>query len=42
MSVEEKVCPTCRGRGAYTQGPYPATQCNHCGGKGYVIVEKKK
>lgn len=41
MSVEQVICGACGGRGGYTLGPYPATKCNRCNGKGYVIVEAK-
>lgn len=37
MTIEQIVCPTCNGRGAYTLGPYPATKCNNCGGKGWIV-----
>lgn len=42
MAIEQVVCKTCNGRGAYTLGPYPASKCNNCGGKGYVMIAVKK
>lgn len=41
MAIEQVVCPECGGRGGYTRGPYPATRCNYCVGKGWVVVETK-
>lgn len=38
MSIDQVVCRECGGRGAYSKGPYPATKCNYCGGKGYVVT----
>ncbi len=37
MAIEQVVCGTCNGHGAFTRGPYPATKCNSCGGKGYYV-----
>jgi len=42
MAIEKIICPVCKGHGGYTLGPYPATRCNNCIGKGYIIVEKKE
>ena len=39
--IDQEICKSCNGRGVQHSGPWPATKCNSCGGKGYTIVAVK-